>query len=437
MKARLLPLVVLLPWTCLAAPLPPGIHDGRDLAALDPFIEDAKVIGLGESFHGSDGFLSLRFRIMKHLVREKGVRAITLETPWGPALTATRYVATCQGSALQATRSLIFGWQAKETVSFLRWLCEFNRGRPESDRVKFFGHEVMYQPWYDSRALRTYLTRAAPSAAGRLMAGISACSGVANPAASADDYYVSPEFHAVANGIPFVTGVPLIDEGSQRRCRRGLAELTDFLEANWRRLMRSSSARELEWAKLSAESLGYNQDMYYYVGRDIVLHSEARDGGAAHVFQRLHALEFPDAPRIVTWAHNGHLVARGEEVGALNNPWVGGKVMGSYLREAYGDAYAPIGAISYRTSLKWPSAAPGKFRVAFATATYDNVLPGPGTVEHLLAGLGQELLLVDPRSSFFEERRPTWFGGYELVPADQFKAFFFMQRSPAMDFWWE
>src|SRR4051812_19887956 len=75
-----------------------GIYSSEDLAPLGAILKDADIVALGESTHMSGGYHRVRFRVIKYLVENFGVRAITFETPWRQALPATNYISKGQSS---------------------------------------------------------------------------------------------------------------------------------------------------------------------------------------------------------------------------------------------------------------------------------------------------------------------------------------------------
>src|SRR5689334_12993679 len=130
-------LFLLIPLPSAAAdPVLPGIWrlDGitpglpsSDLEPLRKKIGKATVVALGESFHGSGGFLTAKHRIFRDLVERAGFRALALETPWSAAESLAAYVKTCNGSPEEALQSLDSLLHGAEVVELVQWMCAWNR----------------------------------------------------------------------------------------------------------------------------------------------------------------------------------------------------------------------------------------------------------------------------------------------------------------------
>lgn len=68
-----------------------------DLRALGAMIGDAQVVGLGEATHGSHEFFTMKERIFRYLVEEKGYTTFALELSWSAGLQIDDYLQTGKG----------------------------------------------------------------------------------------------------------------------------------------------------------------------------------------------------------------------------------------------------------------------------------------------------------------------------------------------------
>jgi erythromycin esterase len=403
--------------------LPPGIYqfDGPeealptgDLAPFAAAIGDAPVVGLGESIHTSEGFLQLRSRLIRYLVEERGFRAVTIESPHTAAEIVNRYVATCEGTPEEALQGVFAVWASASTRDLLLWLCQYNEAHP-SDPVIFAGFDAQ-QPWDDIAALRAFLEEAAPADAPALLDGLSSCDGVSS--ASASEYYMTeweepyPEADLIA-------------------CENGIEALDKYLTMNAELLEESSSAEELEWARIALIGLDSWQGEKYYYNSDIKKSYESRDIAIAEIFQRTRALLFPDTKTIV-WAHNYHLTERHGDVtgGGLDYAIT----MGTVLKKDLGDAYQPFALLGYDVEINWPNIGMGPTQLPTSESS----------LELMLHELGEPHLFVD-----LDEATAGGFIAadikYEvgtpnpelMTPVTQFRAAFFLDHSPPMDaiFW--
>jgi len=147
------------------APDPAG-HSPPDLQALAAWLGDARVVGLGESFHGVDDFHRLAHRIFAHLAQDDETAVFALELSQAQAARLDDYV---QGrrddlDALLAERwwgSKIFYDQALRDL--LRWMRARNRAG-ERRPVHVAGFDFK-QPSFAEEDLATGLRRLDPAAA--------------------------------------------------------------------------------------------------------------------------------------------------------------------------------------------------------------------------------------------------------------------------------
>jgi erythromycin esterase len=148
--------------TATAVPL--GTGDPRapldDLAPLRAAIGDAEVVGLGESVHGVAEELTLKHRALRVLVEQLGFRSVAWEEDWTTGRLINDYITTGVGEPGELVGRMSPQWQSREVADVLRWLREFNSGRP--DKVQFVGVEYYLtgQEAYD--ALDSHVAAAAP-----------------------------------------------------------------------------------------------------------------------------------------------------------------------------------------------------------------------------------------------------------------------------------
>lgn len=400
--------------------LPAGIHALRgtdldvaldDLTPLDTLVGDAEILAVGESYHASGGFHKMSARVIRYAVERLGVRAILFETPWGAALPANQYLASCAGSSHEAVQSLFHVWRSLEIQSLLQWLCSWNANHPEA-RVSLFGFEI-WQPWFDARALAGFLTSFAPADATRLMTALSTCNGVGQLAASADEYYAT---QWLAPSTP----------ADHAACMGGADTLGAYFAKNRAKLTAAAGEAAYGWAELSLFTLRQNEFAFYDSAKDITEVAVQRDLGSFLTFQRLRSLAFP-GQRALLVAHNGHIALRFEDI------LPGMFQLGSFLAMEYGAGYAPIGQVALRARVKpLVPLAP-----ASATPYYPygglNEAMVPTSVERLLAGIGPQLLLAAPNSGPFTSGNKHLMGNdMDVIPAHQFRALIYAQESEEM-----
>ena len=148
----------------------------RNDADLDPLMDrigDAQFVLLGEASHGTSEFYTWRARLSERLIREKGFSFVAVEGDWPDCYQVNRYVRAF-GNAYATARETLdaFGrwptwmWANEEVLEFTERLRELNDGRPEDERVGFYGLDV-YSLHDSMSAVERYLRRVDPEAAKR------------------------------------------------------------------------------------------------------------------------------------------------------------------------------------------------------------------------------------------------------------------------------
>ncbi|TDC27440.1 hypothetical protein E1265_01785 [Streptomyces sp. 8K308] len=119
-----------------------------DLRPLGAAIGDVPVVGLGEMLHGSHELYTLKLRVFRYLVAEKGFPIFALEARWSARLLLDAYVRTGAGDPRRVMADE-FGrgaapWHVQEYLALVRWRREHNARRPRR-QVRFLG-TGLYHP---------------------------------------------------------------------------------------------------------------------------------------------------------------------------------------------------------------------------------------------------------------------------------------------------
>lgn len=121
--------------------------DTGDLRPLDRMIGDARVVGLGEATHSSHDFFSLKDRVFRHLVEEKGFRTFALEAPWSTGLRLNDYVLYGRGDPRRIMREEFQRdyrwWNTTEYLRLVEWMRAYNVRHP-GDPVRFMGDDIAW-----------------------------------------------------------------------------------------------------------------------------------------------------------------------------------------------------------------------------------------------------------------------------------------------------
>lgn len=340
-----------------------------DLVDLGKVIGDVTVVGLGESWHGSEGFAQARARLIRYLVEHKGFRAVAFEGPWGPALATARYLEDGEGVLLDAVLGLSFKvWKSKSTAALLEWLKEFNQLHPD-DPVRFFGYDIQQGLW-DGNYVRGALSTIAPNET-TLRDGTRSCAGA--------KYDTIEEVQADPEELEIYNRHEPFPEDRYLACTASLGQIAQYLSEHEQDALKVLTAAELDLLSLSVTTLrAYTEAVYLEgstTGPEPVI---VRDRVMAEVFLRFRQ-RVGVQTKIVLWAHNFHIARNLEQIDDPNYY----KTMGSWLGEALGSSYAPIGLIASSIDTCFPTRC--------TTIPFD----AAGSVEAQLRTLAEPFLLVD------------------------------------------
>lgn len=141
-----------------------------DLDALAERLGPARFVCLGEASHGTHEYYRWRADLSRRLIEEHGFTWMGVEGDWPDCWRINRWVRGQADHGLDAD-GLLAGferwptwmWANREVAYFLDWLHEWNRARPERERVGFYGLDV-YSLWDSLRAIITWLGTHAPDA---------------------------------------------------------------------------------------------------------------------------------------------------------------------------------------------------------------------------------------------------------------------------------
>ncbi|WP_206504156.1 erythromycin esterase family protein [Streptomyces chrestomyceticus] len=325
-----------------------------DLQPLKGVLSGVRVVGLGESTHGTREFFQLKHRLLEFLVTELGFSVLAMEASASAAPAVDAYVRHGVGDAATVLRGLGFWtWRTYEVLAVIEWMRAYNRGRPEEGKIRFAGID----PQKCGASVSVLETLLSERAADRV-AGLRSLLGVL------------AEAHPGQHPDP------------RRRLVREAEDLAAFVRERF---------PEAQEAVRHARILVRAADL---VTRDR-LHDDPRQTVYAvrdrYMAEAVQELLAAPSTKVVLWAHNGHIAKSAHGDGPLP--------LGHHLKERYGDAYYALGLLfgkgSFRACRGRPKAGararpPVGNRIGMADGT---------TVEARLAAAGRGDLVVDLRSA--------------------------------------
>lgn len=118
-------------------------EDFDDLLHLKTVLRDVKLVGLGESTHGTSEFFKMKHRLLRFLVQEMNYTRFYLEASMSRCRYINDYVLYGKGNADSAT--LIQGfvpWRVEEVRDMIEWIRTYNKSVAENKKVRFYGIDL-------------------------------------------------------------------------------------------------------------------------------------------------------------------------------------------------------------------------------------------------------------------------------------------------------
>lgn len=261
-----------------------------DLSPLLARVGAARVVLLGEASHGTREFYTWRTALTKRLIEEEGFNFVAVEGDWPECYRVNRFVKGYPGSAPAAELALstfrrwpTWMWANREVQELATWMEWFNQGRPEGEKVGFYGLDV-YSLWDSLRAVMRYLKEQGDPEA--LAAARRAVRCFEPYGEDAQEY----ARHTV-----------LVPEGCREQVVNVLRELRARVPGS------EADGKDAFFVAEQNALVVKNAEAYY---RAMVLSDESswnvRDRHMAATLERLLAFTKPGA-RAIVWEHNTHI----------------------------------------------------------------------------------------------------------------------------------
>lgn len=300
----------------------------RDVERLIDLVGDAKLVLIGEASHGTHDFYRVRADITKALITHRGFNLVAVEADWPDAYRANRWArltgadATAQEALSDFTRFPRWMWRNRVVVDFLRWLRDWNAGRPERTRASFYGLDL-YSLHRSIECVLQYLQKVDPEAAHRARRRYS-CFDVFGEDVQAYGYATSFGLSRSCEDDVIAQLVELRRRAADYATRDGRIAADDYFVAEQNaRVVRNAEVYYRAMFRGGAESWNVRDQHMMSTLEALLAHVSRMNGDA----------------RAVVWAHNSHLgdaratgmAARGE----LN--------LGQLTRQRFGDRSCHIG----------------------------------------------------------------------------------------------
>ncbi|MEV5515279.1 erythromycin esterase family protein [Streptomyces flaveolus] len=339
-----------------------------DLADLRPFgrmVGDARVVGLGEATHSSHEFFTVKHRVFRYLVEEKGFRAFALEAPWSTGLRLDAYLLRGEGDLKQIMDEEFQGtyqfWNNAEYRDLLQWMRGYNVKHPK-DPVRFVGDDNGFAgaELYDK--VSAYAAEARPELTSRLTELYRGLRPTTDADTYVDEYLAKP-----------------LAERKQLAERTGRA--MDLL-----RQRPGKGADAYAWAVQHATAIHQMTTLYAFDWDDPQAIPDAMRYRDRVMAENVVWWQRQTGDKIVLGAHNSHVALK--TYAPSSHP----QVQGDFLREQLGRGYLSVGLTFGRGSFNALGQDGGVHRFAVGPAA-------PGTAEHTLDRVRYRDFLVDLRDT--------------------------------------
>ncbi len=265
-----------------------------DLQPLKEAFKGVRIVGLGESTHGTRDFFQLKHRLLRFLVEEMGFRAFVIESGLEQVRNVDDYVIEGKGDKYRALSTQSYWtWDTAEVIDMIDWMRDHNLTCRRGQECHFYGMDM--KPIY--------------TACDKLISYLKPVAG--------------DEFKKLEKILLDARATWWMMDESVANTRYVLG----WLLYNERPLIDKTCVQEYTLAVENARFVC--QFMDCSKGED----DRAKAGGrdyymANNVEYVLNSL--PPDSKIVIWAHNAHIV--------VNEEW---QSMGWHLRQRYGSQYCP------------------------------------------------------------------------------------------------
>ncbi|MEV0321836.1 erythromycin esterase family protein [Streptomyces sp. NPDC050658] len=284
--------------------------DTRDLRPLNHMVGDATVVGLGEATHGSHEFFTMKDRVFRHLVKEKGFTTFAQEVSWTTGLRFDAYVRGGKGDV----RGLVHDelaktpWDTEEHVELLRWMRAYNDRHPDR-QLRFMGNDLNY-----------------PELGGELFDGIA-------------DYARAHEPDLLPRLTKLYAPIRRLADGDTYMARplKERRELAARAQEAYRLLKkRHPSGKDGQFVLQHARSVSQTADLYAFAldtpegSKDAMLYRDRIMAANTAWWQRF------TGDKVLLSAHNAHVAYESYDP---RYP----KMQGAFLREQFGRRYVSMG----------------------------------------------------------------------------------------------
>jgi erythromycin esterase len=287
----------------------------EDLMPLKGILKDVQIVGLGEATHGTKEFFQMKHRMLEFLVKEMGFTVFVMEASYAGCSNINNYVLYGKYDATRALASQgMLVWDTEEVLDMIEWLRRYNQTVPDENKVRFKGIDFRSNYYGGSfYIIKQYIKKVDPQLANQTDSLI---------------------------GLVEKTDIQELNGINTDSCKNEFLKLIDNFSLSKENYAQLSSIEEYKEVFQRLKIIGQSLTLNFCKGDNPqninTEKTRLRDYYMASNLIGIVQEEKPDT-KYVLWAHNGHISK--EEPLTEENP----RVLGNYLKEAYGDKYYAFG----------------------------------------------------------------------------------------------
>ena len=114
-------------------------------------MSDNDIVAMGEATHGSSEFFKAKHRMIKYLVEKQNFKILAIEADFGESMFLNQAVLNSdkdQIGTLMNDKMHFWTWHTEEFRDLLYWMCDYNLGKPESQKVQYWGIDCQFNTYH-------------------------------------------------------------------------------------------------------------------------------------------------------------------------------------------------------------------------------------------------------------------------------------------------
>ena len=138
--------------------------------------KNARIFGFGEATHYGKEFFDLKTKFFKYLVENQGVKLFIMEESYQAEEGINEWISGGEGDEASILKNFGQGiWYCQEVVELLKWMREYNSGKPYLDQVRFYGMDNQFGHSINLK-LRKYVEKYSVKIDEKLLVAADSCS---------------------------------------------------------------------------------------------------------------------------------------------------------------------------------------------------------------------------------------------------------------------